>query len=58
MNPTHFANWALGPFVKQGEPILEPNRAATFRCSVLGRSIRWEAQNVYNPAAVVKDGKV
>jgi len=25
---------------------------------VLGREARWEEQNVYNPAAVVRDGKV
>ncbi|MBP7937744.1 MAG: hypothetical protein KA354_24155 [Phycisphaerae bacterium] len=29
-----------------------------FRCPVLGKQVRWEQQNVYNPAAVVRDGKV
>ena len=51
-------DWALGPFVKLERPVLEPNPAATFRCPVAGKTVRWEAQNVYNPAAVVKDGKV
>ena len=25
---------------------------------MLGKEVRWEAQNVYNPAAVVRDGTV
>jgi len=51
-------NWALGPFVKLRNPILRPNPNATFLCPVSGRSVKWEEQNVYNPAAVVRDGKL
>jgi len=51
-------DWAMGPFVKQKEPILEPTPNLTFQCPVLGKTVRWEEQNVYNPAAVVRDGKV
>jgi beta-1,2-mannosidase len=50
--------WAWGPFVKQDRPVLEPNPAATFRCPVTDKVVHWEAQNVYNPAAVVKDDQV
>lgn len=50
--------WALGPFVKQDKPVLEPNPSATFSCPVAGKVVHWESQNVYNPAVVVKDGKV
>jgi len=50
--------WAMGPFVKHGKPLLKPNPEATFDCPVSGKTVRWEAQNVYNPAAVVRDGKV
>ena len=50
--------WALGPFVKQEKPVLEPNPSATFACPVAGKVVHWESQNVYNPAVVVKDDKV
>lgn len=50
--------WPLGPFIKHPQPVLSPRPEATFRCPVLGTEVRWEAQNVYNPAAVVRDGKV
>jgi beta-1,2-mannosidase len=50
--------WALGPFVKVERPVLEPDPKPTFRCPVSGKTVRWEMQNVYNPAAVVKDGKL
>jgi len=51
-------SWSLGPFVKLELPVLEPNPQAVFHCPVSDKIVRWEAQNVYNPAAVVKDGKV
>ncbi len=51
-------NWSMGPFIKQAKPVLEPNPQAVFLCPVSGRTVHWEAQNVYNPAAVVKNGKV
>lgn len=50
--------WEMGPFVKQPAPVLAPTPASKFPCPVLGQEVRWEAQNVYNPAAVVREGKV
>jgi predicted GH43/DUF377 family glycosyl hydrolase len=50
--------WEMGPFVKQKQPVLSPTPDSKFQCPILGREIRWEEQNVYNPAAVVRDGKV
>lgn len=52
------ADWSLGPFVKQQKPVLEPNTQSTFRCPVSRQVVHWESQNVYNPAVVVRDGKV
>ncbi len=52
------ADWNLGPFVKRPEPVLRPRPESRFRCPIRGRQVRWEQQNVYNPAAVVRDGKV
>ncbi len=50
--------WEMGPFVKHGKPILSPKPESRFHCPVLDQEVRWEEQNVFNPAAVVKDGKV
>ncbi|MCU0960792.1 MAG: serine hydrolase [Pirellulaceae bacterium] len=51
-------DWPMGPFVKHPQPVLLPRAESTFDCPVLGKEVRWEEQNVYNPAAVVRDGKV
>jgi len=50
--------WDLGPFVKRNRPILQPAGDSRFHCPVRGKEVRWEEQNVYNPAAVVRGGKV
>ena len=56
--PNGLPEWGMGPFVKQPQPVLSPAVDSKFRCPVLGREVYWEAQNVYNPGAVVRDGKV
>lgn len=50
--------WEIGPFVKRKEPVLRPTPDSRFTCPVRGKEVRWEERNVYNPAAVVRDGKV
>ena len=50
--------WAIGPFTKHGAPVLEPTPESIFHCPVSGRDIKWEEQNVYNPAAVVRGNKL
>lgn len=50
--------WALGPFAKWGRPVLSPTSRSAFRCPIERREVRWEQQNVYNPAAVVRGGRV
>ena len=50
--------WDMGPFVKRKEPILQPTPDSRFQCPIRGKEVRWEEQNVYNPAAVVRGGKV
>ena len=42
--------WAIGPFAKLPQPVLEPAPASTFECPVSGKVVRWESQDVYNPA--------
>jgi beta-1,2-mannosidase len=57
---TQVPSWGLGPFVrpKGVNPIIVPNTNAVFNCPMRGKSIRWEALHTFNPAAVVKNGKV
>lgn len=46
------------PFIKYaGNPILTPKRDSTFQCPIHG-TVRWEEKDVFNPAAIVKDGEV
>lgn len=52
--------WAF-PSVKKLDdynPILEPDGDAQFFCPINKKNIRWEEKDVFNPAAVVKDGWV
>lgn len=51
--------WMVQPFVKQDEvnPVLMPS-PAVFRDPILKKDVAWEEKDVFNPAAVVRDGKV
>jgi predicted GH43/DUF377 family glycosyl hydrolase len=52
--------WALGPFVRpaRGNPVLTPNPKSTFTDPMSHTTIAWEANDVFNPAAAVKDGNI
>lgn len=58
--PDEMQDWMLGPFEKQHDlnPILGPDSTTGFLCPVRDENVKWEAKDVFNPAAVVKDGKV
>jgi predicted GH43/DUF377 family glycosyl hydrolase len=53
-------SWAMLNFEKMDSlnPILEPETNQTFVCPIKKEKINWEEQNVLNPSAIVKDGKV
>src|SRR5262245_39437647 len=53
-------SWTLGPFTREdaANPCLTPSTSATFICPVRQAPVDWEAKDVFNPAAVVRDGKV
>ena len=57
--PHESTAWQLLPFTKAdtANPILQPTSASEFDCPIEGR-VRWEESHVFNPAAVVRDGKV
>jgi beta-1,2-mannosidase len=52
-------DWMLTPFVKQDEanPCLLPS-TATFMDPIRKTNVAWEEKDVFNPAAVVRNGKV
>ena len=52
--------WMFGPFDKPREvnPAITPSPASQFRSATSDTIARWEEHATFNPAAVVKDGKV
>src|SRR5580704_18813304 len=49
--------WALGPFSRP-KRILEDAPAVSFACPVASQAIAWASKDIFNPAAVVQDGRV
>ena len=52
--------WALLNFTKVDSinPILGPSPVGVFQDPILRQPVRWEEKDVFNPAVVVKDGKM
>jgi beta-1,2-mannosidase len=53
------SNWMILPFEKADSvnPILHTGHG-TFICPVRKQRVKWEEKDVFNPAAIIKDGKV
>jgi len=53
-------SWVLGPFerLEHENPVLVTQQGSTFNCPLQRRPIRWEAKDVFNPAAVVRNDQV
>ena len=54
------APWEIGPFTRpaEGNPVIAPRPESTFVDPVLKTPAHWEALHTFNPAAIVRDGKV
>ena len=52
--------WVMGPFVRPASPapVIAPNTNLIFACPMNQSSIAWAALHTFNPAAVVKDGRI
>lgn len=52
--------WMFGPFEKpnEGNPVITPRQTSTFLSPMNDSTVQWEGYATFNPAAVVKDGKV
>jgi beta-1,2-mannosidase len=56
---THNASWTLGPFTRPvAAPIITPNPEAVFNDPITRQPVHWEALHTFNPAAIVRQGKV
>ena len=54
------ADWGLGHFVRPDgvNPAITPRADSVFFCPMRKQQIHWEALHAFNPAAVVRHGKV
>src|ERR1019366_5666699 len=54
------ASWQIGPFVRPpgAAPVITPNKDSVFRNPVDGKMVHWEALHTFNPAAIVRNGKI
>jgi len=54
------AAWQIGPFTRpsSGNPVIAPKPASVFLDSISGKTVHWEALHTFNPAAIVRDGKI
>ncbi|HEX6772757.1 MAG TPA: glycoside hydrolase family 130 protein [Acidobacteriaceae bacterium] len=53
-------NWQIGPFTRPatGNPVIAPNAASLFADPIRGSAVHWEVLHTFNPAAVVRNGKI
>jgi len=52
-------SWQLGPFSRPvTTPVIAPDRASVLHDPISGKSVNWEALHTFNPAAIVRHGKV
>jgi predicted GH43/DUF377 family glycosyl hydrolase len=53
-------SWAIGPFTRPatGNPVITPQPASKFTDPIAKKPIAWEALHTFNPAAIVRNGKV
>ncbi|MBV8113327.1 MAG: pesticidal protein Cry15Aa [Silvibacterium sp.] len=52
--------WQIGPFLRpaEGNPVIEPRPESTFVDPVTKKAVHWEALHTFNPAAIVRNGKI
>jgi len=55
----HDSTWAMIPFNKLNDvnPILKASDGV-FKCPILKQEVKWEEKDVFNPAAVVRNGAI
>jgi beta-1,2-mannosidase len=52
-------SWTIGPFTRPADtPVITPDKTTLFNDPVAKVPIRWQALHTFNPAAIVRDGKI
>lgn len=53
-------SWMLGPFERpeNARPIISPTDKTRFIDPMSGRTVKWESMATFNPAAIVRNGKI
>jgi predicted GH43/DUF377 family glycosyl hydrolase len=53
-------SWLIGPFTRPaaGNPVIAPNPGSAFTDPILNTPAHWEALHTFNPAAIVRKGKI
>jgi beta-1,2-mannosidase len=53
-------DWVLAPFEKVDSlnPILKASTRNVFTCPILKKQVEWQRKDVFNPAVVVRNGKI
>ncbi len=53
------AAWELAPFARPVDaPVISPDKAAVFPDPISKTPVHWEALHTFNPAAIVREGKI
>ena len=53
------AAWVIGPWARASDaPVITPRKESVFDDPVSGGAVHWEALHTFNPAAMVRGGKV
>jgi len=52
--------WVIGPFTRpaEGNPVIAPRPDSVFTDPISNQPVHWEALHTFNPAAIVRDGKI
>jgi predicted GH43/DUF377 family glycosyl hydrolase/lysophospholipase L1-like esterase len=60
LHAQNFQPWVIGPFARpaSGNPVISPNPVSTFKDPLAKKAVPWEALHTFNPAAIVREGKV
>lgn len=53
------SQWTIGPWTRASQqPVIAPRKESTFPDPVSGQSVHWEALHTFNPAAIVRNGRI
>jgi predicted GH43/DUF377 family glycosyl hydrolase len=56
---TTTSSWQLGPFTRPvAAPVISPSKSSLFDDPIRHAAVHWESLHTFNPAAIVRDGKI